>query len=74
MQLEVLKQYEAEAKQLRGVNAEQQRALRVSCKTTEQLQNSEKLLTEEVQRLRTAYEKEKETLTTVQVHLHLCLF
>lgn len=52
------------------MNSEQQKALRVSCKTTEQLQNSEKLLNEEVQRLRTVYEKEKETLTTVQVNLN----
>lgn len=68
-QVETLKQYEAEAVQLRGVNLEQQKALKVASKTSDQLQANEKTLTEEVQRLKTLLEREKKNLTTVQVRM-----
>uniref|UniRef100_A0A1B6C1G2 Uncharacterized protein n=1 Tax=Clastoptera arizonana TaxID=38151 RepID=A0A1B6C1G2_9HEMI len=64
--VEVLKQFEAEAIQLRGVNSEQQKALKVASKKNEQLCASEKSLTEEIQRLKSLLEREKKNLTTVQ--------
>lgn len=66
-QLERLKQYEAEALQLRGLNLEQQRALRFAERTKEQLQVSEKVLQEELKKLQELLNKEKAALTTMQV-------
>ncbi|XP_046689181.1 protein FAM184A isoform X4 [Homalodisca vitripennis] len=65
-QLERLKQFEAEASQLRGLNLEQQRALRFAERSREQLQVSEKVLQEEVKKLKELLDKEKAALTTMQ--------
>lgn len=62
-----MKQFEAEASQLRGLNLEQQRALRFAERTKEQLQVSEKILNEEVKKLKELLNKEKAALTTMQV-------
>lgn len=62
-----MKQFEAEASQLRGLNLEQQRALRFAERTKEQLQVSEKVLNEEVKKLKELLSKEKAALTTMQV-------
>lgn len=66
-QLDALRQFEAEATQLRGLNLEQQRALRIAERTKEELQVSEKVLKEEVKKFRELLEKEKAALTTTQV-------
>ncbi|XP_023711917.1 protein FAM184A isoform X4 [Cryptotermes secundus] len=58
-ELPQLKTYEAEVIQLRGLTIEQQRSLRVTTRQTEQLQVSERLLKEEVTRLRGQLDKEK---------------
>ncbi|PSN47607.1 hypothetical protein C0J52_04581 [Blattella germanica] len=58
-ELPQLKTFEAEVKQLRGLTQEQQRSLRVSSRQTEQLQTSERLLKEDVARLKTQLDKEK---------------
>ncbi|XP_034234446.1 golgin subfamily A member 4 isoform X2 [Thrips palmi] len=49
----------AETEQLRGLNIEQQRALRLNTRDMEQLQVNEKVLKEEVGRLRAALDREK---------------
>lgn len=59
LELPQLKTYEAEVIQLRGLTIEQQRALRVTTRQTEQLQVSERMLKEEVTRLRGQLDKEK---------------
>jgi hypothetical protein len=55
--------------QLRGLTVEQQRSLRVSTRQTEQLQVSERLLKEEVTRLRVQLDKEKSHGICMQVSL-----
>ncbi|XP_054262298.1 myosin-10 isoform X2 [Macrosteles quadrilineatus] len=65
-QLERLKQFEAEATMLRGLNLEQQRALRFAERAKEELQVSEKVLHEEVRKLKEFLDKEKSALTTMQ--------
>ena len=67
MKLPQLKTYEAEALQLRGLTIEQQRALRVTTRQTEQLQVSERMLKEEVTRLRGQLDKEKSHAICMQV-------
>lgn len=64
-----LKTYEAEVIQLRGLTIEQQRSLRVTTRQTEQLQVSERLLKEEVTRLRGQLDKEKSHGICMQVSL-----
>jgi hypothetical protein len=64
-----LKTYEAEVIQLRGLTIEQQRSLRVTTRQTEQLQVSERLLKEEVTRLRGQVDKEKSHGICMQVGL-----
>lgn len=46
---------------------EQGRSLRIATKTTEQLQTSERSLNDEIERLRSTLEKERNHLATVQV-------
>lgn len=58
-----------EADQLRGLNLEQQRALRHAERTKEELQVSEKVLREEVKKMKELLEKEKSALTTMQVRM-----
>jgi len=67
MKLPQLKTYEAEVIQLRGLTIEQQRALRVTTRQTEQLQVSERMLKEEVSRLRGQLDKEKSHAICMQV-------
>jgi hypothetical protein len=64
-----LKTYEAEVIQLRGLTIEQQRSLRVTTRQTEQLQVSERMLKEEVTRLRGLLDKEKSHAICMQVGL-----
>jgi len=66
-----LKTYEAEVIQLRGLTIEQQRSLRVTTRQTEQLQVNERMLKEEVARLRGQLEKEKSHVICMQVGLLL---
>jgi hypothetical protein len=67
MKLPQLKTYEAEVIQLRGLTIEQQRSLRVTTRQTEQLQVSERMLKEEVTRLRGQLDKEKSHAICMQV-------
>jgi hypothetical protein len=69
IKLPQLKTYEAEVIQLRGLTIEQQRSLRVTTRQTEQLQVSERLLKEEVTRLRGQLDKEKSHGICMQVRL-----
>lgn len=62
-----MKTYEAEVTQLRGLTHEQQRSLRMANRATEQLQTNERILNEEIERLRSSLEKERSHLATVQV-------
>lgn len=57
----------AETEQLRGLNIEQQRALRLNTRDTEQLQVNEKVLKEEVGRLRAALDREKAHIDAIMV-------
>ncbi|CAH0385356.1 unnamed protein product [Bemisia tabaci] len=58
--------HEAELSQLRGLSNEQQRSLKVATRQVEQLQNSEKLLKEEIDKLKSLLQKEKTHLATMQ--------
>nr|XP_018896464.1 PREDICTED: trichohyalin-like isoform X2 [Bemisia tabaci] len=58
--------HEAELSQLRGLSNEQQRSLKVATRQVEQLQNSEKLLKEEIDKLKALLQKEKTHLATMQ--------
>lgn len=62
-----MKSFQAEVSQLRGLTQEQDRSLKMAMKTTEQLQNNERALNEEIEKLRTSLEKERSHLATVQV-------
>ncbi|XP_052131671.1 myosin-9-like isoform X2 [Frankliniella occidentalis] len=55
----------AETEQLRGLNIEQQRALRLNTRDMEQLQVNEKVLKEEVARLRASLDREKVHIDTI---------
>lgn len=57
----------AETEQLRGLNIEQQRALRLNTRDMEQLQVNEKVLKEEVARLRAALDREKVHIDAILV-------
>lgn len=62
-----MKSFQAEVNQLRGLTQEQDRSLKMAMKTTEQLQNNERALNEEIEKLRSSLEKERSHLATVQV-------
>ena len=57
----------AETEQLRGLNIDQQRALRLNTRGMEQLQVNEKVLKEEVARLRAALDREKVHIDAILV-------
>lgn len=57
----------AETEQLRQLNIEQQRALRLKTRDEEQLQVNEKVLKEEVARLRAALDREKVHIDAILV-------
>lgn len=66
-QLEKIKSYEAEVSQLRGLTQEQERSLKMAMKTTEQAHLNERNLNEEIDKLRSSLDKERNHLATVQV-------
>lgn len=63
-----MKSYEAEVSQLRGLTQEQERSLRMATKVSEQLHTNERVLNEEIEKLRSSLEKERMHLATVQVY------
>ncbi|XP_049780834.1 golgin subfamily A member 6-like protein 22 isoform X2 [Schistocerca cancellata] len=65
-EIATLKAYEAEVHQLRGLSHEQQRSMRNAARQTEELQVAEKMLKEEVARLKTVIETEKSYAATIQ--------
>lgn len=65
-EVERLKSYETEVKQLRGLTQEQEKSLKIILDQKEQMQSAEKSLREESRRLRTLIDLEKENLQHMQ--------